>query len=109
MTAAIVIVRDRSNERKSACVRSSSAWPAAASIRVKALMSAPAQNSAGLGEAITSARTLPSTSSHARSSASMASGESELAGGLSSQTTATPSARRSSLTTADSQPGAGCG
>ena len=40
---------------------SSSRWPAAASIVVNALMSAPAQNSIGLAEAITSARTVPAS------------------------------------------------
>ena len=58
LTAAIVIVRERSNERSSACARSSISRPAAASICVNALMSAPAQNSVGLGEATITARRL---------------------------------------------------
>ena len=61
-------------------------------------MSAPAQNSAGFAEASTIARApRPRTSSQARASASITSGESEFAGGLSSQTIAT-SPRSSSLT-----------
>ena len=65
---------------------------------VNDLMSAPAQNSAGFGEARMTAPTLPSTSRQACSSASITAGESELAGGLSSHRTATSSPRRSSLT-----------
>ena len=61
-------------------------------------MSAPAQNSVGLGEAMMTALALSSTSLHARSSASITAGESELAGGLSSHSTAMSSPRRSSLT-----------
>ena len=83
-------------------MRSSMSRPAAASIFVKALMSAPAQNSVGFGEATTTAATCPSSSAHARSNASMTSGASELAGGLSSHSTATSSPRRSSLTGASS-------
>ena len=97
LTAAIVITRERSHERNSPCARSSSSRPPASSIFVNALMSAPAQNSAGFGEATIIAFALPSTSSHAVSSASITSGESELAGGLSSHRIAT-SPRRSSLT-----------
>src|SRR5215218_300065 len=97
-TAAIVIVRERSNERSSAWLRSNSSFPPDASICVNALMSAPAQNSAGFGEATITALTLPSTSRHAASSASITCGESEFAGGLSSHSTATSSPRRSSLT-----------
>ena len=51
LTAAMVIVLERSQSRSSACAESSSSRPAASSIFVNALMSAPAQNSAGLGEA----------------------------------------------------------
>ena len=83
-------------------MRSRCARPESASHVVNALMSAPAQNSVGFGEASTIARApRPTRSSHARASASIVSGESELAGGLSSQTTAT-SPRRSSLTGASS-------
>ncbi len=61
--------------------------PAAASIVVNALMSAPAQNSIGLAEAITSARMFPAerTASHSRRSACTISGAIEFAGGRSSQ------------------------
>ena len=97
LTAAIVIVRERSQDRNSPCARSSRSLPAAASIFVNARMSAPAQNSAGFGEATIIARAEPSTSPQARSSASITVGESELAGGLSSHRIAT-SPRRSSLT-----------
>ena len=61
-------------------------------------MSAPAQNSAGLGDATITALALPSTSPHAASSASITCGESEFAGGLSSHSTAMSSPRRSSFT-----------
>ena len=71
-------------------------------------MSAPAQNSAGFGEATIIARAEPSISLHAFSSASITGGESELAGGLSSQTIAT-SPRVSSLTGEPSHPSSGCG
>ena len=100
LTAAIVIVRERSNDRSSRCPRSSSSLPPASSIWVNALMSAPAQNSAGFGEAMMIALTSSSTSRQAASSASITWGESEFAGGLSSHSTATSSPRRSSLTTA---------
>ncbi len=75
---------------------------------VKALMSAPAQNSIGLAEAKISARTVPSlpTASQARLSASTTSGEIELAGGRSSQAIATVS-RVSSFTGLSSQPVSG--
>ena len=72
-------------------------------------MSAPAQNSAGFGEAMIIAFTPPpSIDFHAFSSASISSGASELAGGLSSQRIAT-SSRVSSLTGLCSQPSSGCG
>ena len=75
-------------------------------------MSAPAQNSRGLAEAITSARAPPAstTCSQARRSAAIVSGESEFAGGRSSQAIAT-APRVSSLTGPSSQPasGRGCG
>jgi hypothetical protein len=61
-------------------------------------MSAPAENSAGLGEAMITAAAPPSTSLQAFSSDSTTAGESEFAGGLSSHSTAMPSSRRSSLT-----------
>ena len=72
-------------------------------------MSAPAQNSIGLAEAITSARMSsdPVTSSHSRRSAPTTSGEIELAGGRSSQAIAVRSIR-SSFTGLSSQPGSGC-
>ena len=72
-------------------------------------MSAPAQNSAGFGEAMITARAVPSTCLQAASSASMTCGESEFAGGLSSHSTAMSSPRRSSLTGAVSYPASGCG
>ena len=56
LTAAIVIIRERSHERNRPCARSSSSRPPASSIFVNALMSAPAQNSAGFGEATIIAR-----------------------------------------------------
>ena len=73
-------------------------------------MSAPAQNSAGFGEARTIAFTssAASTASQAVSSASITAGESEFAGGLSSHRIAT-SPRVSSLTGAPSKPASGCG
>ena len=56
---------ERSKLRSSACAVSSSSRPPASSIAVKALMSAPAENSSGFDEAMTSARTPePSTFSH---------------------------------------------
>ena len=90
LTAAIVITRERSQERNSPCARSSSSRPPASSIFVNALMSAPAQNSAGFGEARIKACTdgSPSAASHAIFSPSTTSGEIELAGGLSSHATA---------------------
>ena len=90
LTAAIVIVRDCSQDRRSECAPSSSSRPDASSIFVNALMSAPAQNSAGFGEARISACTdgSPSAASHAFFSPSTTSGEIELAGGLSSHATA---------------------
>jgi hypothetical protein len=69
-------------------------------MRVNALMSAPAEKSAGFGDATTTARALPSTSPHARWRPSSTSGEREFAGALSSHSTATSSPRRSSFTTA---------
>jgi hypothetical protein len=84
---------------------SSSCFPAEASIVVNALMSAPAQNSIGLAEAKTSARTSPPpvTASHTFCSACTTSGAIELAGGRSSQAIAM-SPRVSSLTGLSSQP-----
>ena len=83
-------------------MRSRCPRPDSASHLVNALMSAPAQNSAGFGEARTIARAPRATrSSQARASASITSGESEFAGGLSSHTIAT-SPRTSSLTGASS-------
>ena len=101
MTAAIVIVRDRSHERSRSCAPSSSSRPEASSIFVNALMSAPAQNSAGFGEARIIALTAGSASiaSHALPSSAITSGEIELAGALSSHTIAY-SPRVSSLTLA---------
>jgi hypothetical protein len=66
-------------------------------------MSAPAQKIAGFGEARSIARTSPpaSIASQAAASSSITAGESELAGGLSSQTIAS-SPRVSSLTRASS-------
>jgi hypothetical protein len=105
LTAAIVTTEEVSIRRSRPCIRSSRSWPPLASIVVKALMSAPAQNSIGLAEANTSARVGPSlaTASHTRSSASTTSGAIELAGGRSSQAIAT-SWRVSSLTGESSQP-----
>ena len=73
--------------------------PPASSIFVNALMSAPAQNSIGLDEAITSARTspAPSTCSQTVPRSAITCGEIEFAGGLASQAIAT-SPRVSSLT-----------
>ena len=56
LTAAIVVIADCSHSRESAWMRSRCARPESASHLVKALMSAPAQNSAGLAEASTIAR-----------------------------------------------------
>ena len=65
-----------------------------ASILVNSLMSAPAQNVKMFDEAITSARTLPSTSSQTRDQRrARASGESGLAGGRLSQAIADVAAR----------------
>ncbi len=89
-TAAIVTSRERSMSRRRPCICSSSSRPAAASILVNALMSAPAQNSIGLAEAKISARTPRETAtSHTLRSAATTSGEIELAGGRSSQAMAT--------------------
>ena len=84
--------------------------PAAASIDVNALMSAPAQNSIGLAEANTSERTLSDalTSSHIFTSACTTSGEIEFAGGRSSHAIAIRS-RSSSFTGLSSYPGPGRG
>ena len=79
-------------------MRSRCARPDASSHCVNALMSAPAQNSAGLADASTIARAPRATSSsHAAARPSIVAGPSEFAGGLSIQTTAT-SPRTSSLT-----------
>jgi hypothetical protein len=98
LTAAIVIVRDSSNERSSAWPRSSDSRVAPGSTLRNALMSAPAQNSAGFGDAMMTARAFPSTSFHAVPSASITCGASEFAGGLSSHSTAMSSPRLSSFT-----------
>ena len=84
--------------------------PPASSICVNALMSAPAQNSAGFGEARIIARTSPepSIAFQAVSSASITVGEIEFAGGLSSHTIAI-SPRVSSFTGAPSKPSSTCG
>src|SRR5947209_4260757 len=70
---------------------------------VNALMSAPAQNSFGLADANTSARTRPWIVSHMRSSAWTTSDEIEFAGGRSSQAIAI-SSRVWSLIGLSSQP-----
>src|SRR5215210_1875319 len=97
LTAAMVMVRERSHERSRSCAPSSSSRPELSSILVKALMSAPAQNRAGLGEARIIALTSGSASiaSHAVRSSPMTSGEIELAGGLSSDARTSSSPRKS--------------
>ena len=110
LTAAIVAIAGGLHRAQQArASSSSSSLPAAASIFVNALMSAPAQNSIGFAEAMTSARIVParSTSSHTLRSAATDSGEIEFAGGLSSQAIAI-SPRVSSLTGLSSQPASGC-
>ena len=101
LTAAIVITRERSHERNRPCARSSSSRPPASSIFVNALMSAPAQNSAGFGEATIIARALPSTSPQARSSAADHVRRERVGGRVVEPQHAT-SPRRSSLTGASS-------
>ena len=59
LTAAMLTTGAVSISVSRACIPSRSSWPAASSIVVNALMSAPAQNSIGLAEAITRARTVP--------------------------------------------------
>ena len=94
----MVMIRDFSQSRNSSCARLSSSRPPASSSEVNALMSAPAQNSAGFGEAMIIAFTPPpSIDRQAFSSASITCGASELAGGLSSHRIAI-SPRVSSLT-----------
>ena len=108
LTAAIVVIGDCSHSRESAWMRSRCARPESASHLVKALMSAPAQKSAGLAEASTIARApLASTSPQAEASASITSGESEFAGGFASQTIAT--SPRCSNCTGASPETSGCG
>ena len=77
---------------------------------VNALMSAPAQNSIGLADANTTARTSPSSTTvdHNVTSVRTTSGEIEFAGGRSSHAIATDP-RRSSLTGSSSHPGSGLG
>ena len=98
LTAAMVMIGERSHSRPSAWMRSRCTRPESTSHFVNALMSAPAQNSAGLGEARIIARTLPwIVLPGPREPPRSTSGPSEFAGGLSSQSTAT-SPRRSSFT-----------
>jgi hypothetical protein len=100
LTAAIVITDERSHSRPSAWIFSRWSRPESMSQDVNALMSAPAQNSVGFGEASTIARApRPTRSSQAVRNASMTAGAREFAGGLSSQITAT-SPRMSSFTAA---------
>src|SRR5450755_608829 len=108
LTAAIVAMLELSMALSTACISSTNASPAGGSIVVKALMSAPAQNSIGFAEANTSARTVPEpdTSSHSFVSVRATSGEIEFAGGRSSQAIAT-APRVSSLTGLSSQPESG--
>ena len=108
LTAAMVAIDERSMSRSRPCAASSSSRPALSSMLVKALMSAPAQNSIGLADANTNARTEPPplTVSHASRSTAIISGESELAGGRSSQAIAICS-RVSSLTGRSTQPAIG--
>ena len=110
LTAAIVTTRERSISRSSACISLTSCRPAASSIVVNALMSAPAQNSIGLAEANTSARMAPSsvTASQSFRRACTTSGEIELAGGR-SQPGDRDRSRVSSLTGLSSQPASGRG
>src|SRR6185295_6860627 len=55
----MVMIRDLSQSRNSSCARLSRSRPPASSSEVNALMSAPAQNSAGFGEAMIIAFTPP--------------------------------------------------
>ena len=108
-TAAIVTVGDASMERMKRCAACTSSAPAAASvILVNSLMSAPAQKVKMFDEAITSARTVPSTSSQSEIRSRTASGESGLAGGRLSHATAT-SPRVSSRTVSRCSPSSGRG
>ena len=101
LTAAMVTIGEFSHSRASAWISSRCARPDSASHSVKALMSAPAQNSAGFADASTIARARPCSSSQAVRSAAIVAGASEFAGGFCSHTTATRP-RRSSLTIASS-------
>ena len=87
LIAAIVTVEDCSMRRSRPCASSSMAAPDVASSFVNALMSAPAHHNMGFAEAMMSARIASSTStwSHTRVSSSMTCGDSEFAGGRSSQ------------------------
>ena len=110
LTAAIVTTGAVSISRSRPCMPSSSSLPAAASIVVNALMSAPAQNSIGLAEAITRLLTVPAPliASQSLRNACTTSGEIEFAGGRSSQAIAT-APRDSSFTGLSSQPASGLG
>ena len=95
----MVTTRDCSKERSSAWPSLISAAPEVSSICVNALMSAPAQNSIGLAEAMTSAPIsgCDSTCAQMRPSSWITCGEMEFAGGRSSHAIAV-SPRVSSFT-----------
>ena len=99
LTAAIVTTPSEPSSRSSAWPSSISFAPASSSIVVNDFTSAPAQNSIGLAEAITSARTpAERTACQTLRRSSMTWGESEFIWPLASQAIATPSSRVSSLT-----------
>ena len=106
LTAAMVTVDERSNERKRPWAASISSLPWAGSILVNALMSAPAENVKMFELAKTTARSFPSTDAHSSPSSPISSGDSALAGGRSSHRMPT-SPRVSSATV--SRASSGCG
>ena len=110
LTAAIVTIPERSISRSSPCVSSSSVRPAASSMVVNALMSAPALNSIGFVEAKTSACVPFSlTVAHTLARSSTTCGEIEFIGPFASQAIVTPSPRDSSLITSAGCSASGCG
>ena len=99
LTAAIVAIPERSISRSSPCAPPMNSFPLLASSCVNALMSAPAQNTCGLADARTSARTVPPSRTwfHTRRRSSTTFGDSAFIGGLSSHAIAM-SPRVSSVT-----------
>ena len=110
LTAATVEIRFRPSSRSRAWPESISSAPPDSSIDVNALMSAPAEKTTGLEEAITSAPTSPEplTRSQTVARSAITCGEIAFIGGLASQAIAT-SPRVSSLIVSVCSPSSACG